>query len=96
MLDLLSITGYKYLGLCMNMLVGVTLEVLMEVESWKGYFAMFWWTASAVSYFVLKTMAGFVLEITYNKGPKRKVMIYAFGVSQFVSMWFRCQTKFSK
>lgn len=94
LLDLFAITGYKYLGLALNMLVGVTLEVAMGVGSRRGYFVAFLWTASAVSYFVLKTMNGFVPDVTSAKGPKREFMVLGFGVSQFATMWFLGQTKF--
>jgi len=93
-LDLLAITGYKYLGLAMNMLVGVILEVSLNAGSKRGYFVAFLWTASAISFFVLKTMAEFVPKITSSNGPKRELMIVGFGVSQFATMWFLGQTKF--
>lgn len=94
LLDLLAITGYKYLGLAVNMLVGVMLEVFMGAGSRRGYFVAFLWTASAVSYFVLKTMNGFVPDVTSTKGPRREFMVLGFGVSQLATMWFLGQTKF--
>jgi len=95
-LDLMAITGYKYLGLAMCMLVGVVMEVFLESGSGRGYYVAFVWTATAVSYFVLKTMAGFVPEVTSAKGPKREFMLLAFGASQFLTMWFLGQTKYLK
>jgi len=94
LMDLFAITGYKYLSLSMNMLVGVCLEVSLDAGSRRGYFVAFLWTASAVAYFVLKTMTEFVPSVTSSKGPKRELMIIAFGVSQFATMWFLGQTKF--
>mmetsp|Transcript_26495 Transcript_26495/g.31257 ORF Transcript_26495/g.31257 Transcript_26495/m.31257 type:complete len:276 (-) Transcript_26495:114-941(-) len=94
LLDLMAITGYKYLGLAMNMLVGVVLEISLESGSRRGYFVAFLWTASAISFFVLKTMAEFVPKVTSSNGPKRELMVVGFGVSQFATMWFLGQTKF--
>lgn len=90
-LDLFSYTGYKYLGLCMNMVVGMLLGHFGFGT--RGYYVSFVWTASAASYFMLKTMANNIPVQTATTGPKREVMVVAFAASQFASMWFVSQTK---
>ena len=91
-LDLFSYTGYKYLGLCINMLVGLALSQLNLGH--RGYYITFLWTASAASYFMLKAMANNIPIVTAATGPKREVMVVAFAASQFATMWFVSQTKF--
>ena len=91
-LDLFSYTGYKYVGLCVNMLVGLALGQLNYGH--RGYYVTFLWTASAASYFMLKTMANNIPLVVAATGPKREVMVVAFAASQFATMWFVSQTKF--
>uniref|UniRef100_A0A7S2GX20 Protein YIF1 n=1 Tax=Helicotheca tamesis TaxID=374047 RepID=A0A7S2GX20_9STRA len=96
-LDLFSYTGYKYLGLCVNMLVGLAIGYLSNSESGyghKGYYVAFLWTASAISYFFLKTMANNIPMVTAKTGPKREFMVLGFAASQFATCWFVSQTKF--
>jgi hypothetical protein len=90
-LDLFSYTGYKYLGLCINMLVGMMLSHFGFGT--RGYYVTFMWTASAASFFMLKTMANNIPLATAAAGPKREFMVVAFAASQFASMWFVSQTK---
>jgi hypothetical protein len=90
-LDLFSYTGYKYLGLCINMLVGMALGHFGF--GMRAYYVTFMWTASAASFFMLKTMANNIPLATAATGPKREVMVVAFAASQFASMWFVSQTK---
>lgn len=90
-LDLFSYTGYKYLGLCINMLAGLVLGLFGFGQ--RAYYIFFLWTASAASYFMLKTMANNIPVVMNYTGPKREVMVIAFAVSQFVTMWFVSQTK---
>lgn len=88
LLDLFAYTGYKYLGLCINMLVG-----LLGFGR-HGYYIGFVWTASSVSYFMLKALSDSIPTHTASSGPKREIMIVAFAASQFVTMWFVSQTKY--
>jgi len=87
-LDLFAYTGYKYLGLCVNMLFG-----LLGFGR-NGYYIGFIWTASSVSYFMLKIMSNCIPKHTASEGPKRDLMIMAFAGSQFLTMWFVSQTKY--
>lgn len=91
-LDLFAYTGYKYLGLTINILFGILFGYLDWGRS--GYYVTFLWTASAASFFMLKTMANNIPVETAATGPKREVMVLAFAVSQAASMWFVSQTKF--
>jgi protein transport protein YIF1 len=92
-LDLFSYTGYKYVGLSLNMFVGLVLGHFLGYGH-RAYYITFLWTASAVSYFMLKTMANNIPVVTSATGPKREVMVVAFAASQFATMWFVSQTKF--
>lgn len=93
-MDLFAVTGYKYLGLTINMLTGYSLSLALVSGGHKGYYGMFLWTASAASYFMLKTMANNTPTVTASSGPKREFVVLAFAASQFASMWFLGQTKF--
>mmetsp|Transcript_63295 Transcript_63295/g.76083 ORF Transcript_63295/g.76083 Transcript_63295/m.76083 type:complete len:352 (+) Transcript_63295:188-1243(+) len=89
-MDLIAYTGYKYMGLCCNMLIGLAF-------GWRGYYVALLWTASAMSYFVLKTLSNLVPvhnEAAAAKGPKREFMLLGFAGSQLITMYFVSQTKF--
>jgi protein transport protein YIF1 len=92
LLDLLSYTGYKYLGLCINMLMAI----MGSPFGWgtRVFYMAFVWTASAASFFMLKTMGNNIPHQTSSAGPKREVMVLVFAASQFATMWFVSQTKF--
>lgn len=88
LLDLLAYTGYKYLGLCVNMLVG------LFGFGRTGYYVGFVWTATCVSFVMLKVMSNCIPKHTATAGPKREMMVLAFAASQFATMWFVSQTKY--
>jgi hypothetical protein len=92
-LDLFCYTGYKYLSLCVNMMFGLLLGHFVGFGA-RAYYAAFLWTASAASFFILKTMSNNIPVATAAAGPPRGVMILAFAGSQFATMWFVSQTKF--
>ena len=91
-LDLFSYTGYKYLGLTCNMVSGLILGQMGYGV--MGFYVTFLWTASAASFFMLKTMANNIPTQTSTAGPKREIMVLAFAGSQAATMWFVSQTKF--
>lgn len=93
LLDLLSYTGYKYLGLSVNMLSGLTMGNFFGLGH-KSYYFTYLWTATAVSYFILKVMANCIPRRTSAVGPKRQFMVLGFAASQFATCWFVSQTKF--
>jgi len=92
-LDLLSYTGYKYLGLSVNMLSGLTMGNFFGLGH-RSYYFTYLWTATAVSYFILKVMANCIPRRTSAVGPKRQFMVLGFAGSQFATCWFVSQTKF--
>lgn len=96
LLDLFSYTGYKYFGLCINMIVAIVLgrQGLNLLVGSRGYYLSFLWTAAAMAYFMLKTMANNIPLHTAPHGPKREVMVLIFAASQLVTMWLVSQTKF--
>jgi len=93
LLDLLSYTGYKYLGLSINMLLG-----LMAKHFGLGarmYYIAFLWTASAACFFMLKTMSNAVPTTHVpTADSKRSVLVIAIAGLQVATMWFVSQTKF--
>jgi len=91
-LDLFSYTGYKYFGLCFNML-GAIAATHFGLGT-KTYYAFFLYTASAASYFMLKTMANNIPLVVAATGPKREMMVVGFAASQFATMYFVSKTKF--
>jgi hypothetical protein len=95
-LDLFSYTGYKYLGLSINMLVGLFLLSFWHSYGHRGYYICFLITTSSQSYFMLKTMSNNIPRVTASTGPKREFMVLGFAASQFATMWFVSQTKFLK
>lgn len=92
-LDLFSYTGYKYLGLSMNMFIGLTLGHFVGYGH-RAYYISFLWTASAIAYFILKVMANNIPRITSATGPKREFMVLGMAASQIATCWFVSQTKF--
>jgi len=86
-LDMFSYTGYKYLGLCFNMLVGLAFGK-------HAYYGFLLWTATSMAFFVLKVMANSIPKHTAATGPKREFMVLGFAGSQVATMWFLSQTKF--
>ena len=92
-LDLFAYTGYKYLGLTVNILFGI-LFGFFEGFGRTGFYVTFLWTASAAAFFMLRTMGKVIPKNTSAAGPKRNIMICAFAISQFVTMWLVSNTKF--
>ena len=92
-LDLMAYTGYKYLGLCINMLAGLTGSVL-GVGGATAYYVCFAWTSLASAYLMLKIMSHTVPMQVAATGPRREIMVLAFAAGQPVFMWFVTQTKF--
>mmetsp|Transcript_48311 Transcript_48311/g.72032 ORF Transcript_48311/g.72032 Transcript_48311/m.72032 type:complete len:316 (+) Transcript_48311:1918-2865(+) len=93
-LDLLAFTGYKYVGLCLNMLVGLLVGHVFGGGQ-RSYYVCFLWTASAASFFMMKTMDNAIPQqvVSGNGVPKRQVMVLLFAASQFATMWFVSQTR---
>mmetsp|Transcript_1723 Transcript_1723/g.3790 ORF Transcript_1723/g.3790 Transcript_1723/m.3790 type:complete len:316 (+) Transcript_1723:73-1020(+) len=84
--DVAAYTGYKYFGLCINMLVGLTL-------GYWPYNLSLLFTAGGIFYFTLKTFANNVKKETARDGPKREFVVLGFAAAQVVTMWFLGNTK---
>ncbi|KAL7575032.1 hypothetical protein ACA910_010843 [Epithemia clementina (nom. ined.)] len=102
-LDLLSYSGYKYLGLSINMFLGLMAKHFSLGA--RVFYITFLWTASAASYFMYRTMKSSVLESTTatnsyaptlgrNGTTNQEILVLVFAVAQFATMWFVSQTKF--
>jgi hypothetical protein len=91
-LDLCAYTGYKHLGLCINMVAGIALDRFGMGK--EAYYVSFVYTASAASFFMLKTMANNIPLVTSATGPKREMMVVGFAASQFATMYFVSKTQF--
>ena len=93
--DLCAITGYKYLSLCLNMMIGLFLEyVLLGTSGTRGFYIAYLWTASSMAWFIYKFMTFNIPLVTSSTGPKREIVILSFAASQFATMWFVSQTKY--
>jgi hypothetical protein len=86
-LDLLAITGYKYVPLNINMLCGLTLGR-------SAYFLALLYTGGAITFFALKTFAHAVKRgvgghARGGGGPiQLEFVVLAFSVLQFLSVWW--------
>jgi len=92
-LDLLSYTGYKYLGLSVNMFIGLVVGHFGHFGH-RSYYFTYLWTATAISYFILKVMANCIPRRTSDVGPKRQLMVLGFAGSQFATCWFVSQVRY--
>ena len=77
-LDIFAYTGYKYVGLCINIftrLFGGTVNFIISI-----------YTASMLAYFILKTMAAVIPPISNSNalGPPRHLLLLAFAALQFI------------
>mmetsp|Transcript_2974 Transcript_2974/g.4141 ORF Transcript_2974/g.4141 Transcript_2974/m.4141 type:complete len:297 (+) Transcript_2974:77-967(+) len=75
-LDIFSYTGYKYVGLCIN--------IATRVLGGSLNFVVSLYTASMLGYFFMKTMAAAVPDTGMNNGPPRLLCLIAFAALQFV------------
>lgn len=82
LLDLTANTGYKYVGLCINMVVG------MVLGRWVYRIAMLW-TGSMTSYFMLKTLANNYAFSSHGVSSQTRMpLLYGFALLQFISIWW--------
>ena len=84
--DLMSYTGYKYPGLCINMIVGI-------IFGYMPYNVALMYTATAVGFFELKTFANNVPRGGGQAGVKREFVVLGFAGMQMVTMWWMGKTK---
>ncbi|CAM9549133.1 unnamed protein product [Scytosiphon promiscuus] len=76
-LDLVAYTGYKYVGLCINMTLGI-------FSGKTAYYLALLWTGSMTSFFMFKTMA----HTVPTGSASREIMILGFAALQILSMWW--------
>eukprot|EP00904_Undaria_pinnatifida_P006697 jgi/Undpi1/3157/HiC_scaffold_15.g06531.m1 len=76
-LDLVAYTGYKYVGLCTNMIIGIS-------AGKTAYYVALLWTGSMMAFFMFKTMA----HTVPTGSASREVMILGFSALQLLSMWW--------
>lgn len=88
--DLAAYAGYKFLGMCVNMIVGLGFGK-------RGYYLALLWTASSAGYFTLKTLSHAVPKRSgiapASGGVKREFVVLGAAVGQAVVMWGLGQTK---
>ncbi|KAJ1444487.1 YIF1-domain-containing protein [Pelagophyceae sp. CCMP2097] len=80
-IDLACYTGYKYVALCANTLLGFAFGK-------RAYYGSLAYTAMAASYFMLKTMAQNVPAKTAAASPPREAVVVGMGLLQGLSIWF--------
>lgn len=84
-MDLLAVTGYKYVALNINMVLGLTLGSSL-------YFGALLYTGAAMAYFSLKTFAQAVRLAgprDLSSAPVRvELVVLGFALLQFFSVWW--------
>lgn len=90
-LDLFAMSGYKYLGLCVNTLLGLVIVRFGYI--FRIYHVIFLWTACATSYFLLKTMANLIPMDAIYMDPKRHIIISLSALVHFLTILYLCETK---
>lgn len=83
-LDMFSYTGYKYVGLCVSALVGVTIARLV---GWWLYALVALYTSVACGYVILKSFAACVpkdSEVAATNGPPRHLVILGVAAIELV------------
>ena len=85
LMDLLAVTGYKYVALNINMILGLFLGASI-------YFLALVYTGAALAYFSLKTFAQAVRLAgprDLSSAPVRvELMVLGFSLLQFFSVWW--------
>lgn len=82
-LDLVANTGYKYIGLCVNMVVGMFLGS-------SAYYCALLWTGTTTTYFMLKVLANNHVKVAQDSPSfaARTPALWSFAFLQFVSIWW--------
>jgi hypothetical protein len=75
-LDIFAYTGYKYVGLCVN-----SLSLVVNLRAL--YYVCALYTAGALGFFVLKSMAA-VVPANTSTGPPRHIMLIGFAAVEFL------------
>jgi protein transport protein YIF1 len=86
-LDVFAYTGYKYIGLCVNLITLLCVNLISLATSIKVIYYIYYiaslYTSAALGFFVLKSMAA-VVPASTSTGPPRHIMLISFAALQFV------------
>mmetsp|Transcript_5961 Transcript_5961/g.8972 ORF Transcript_5961/g.8972 Transcript_5961/m.8972 type:complete len:340 (+) Transcript_5961:48-1067(+) len=82
LLDIISLTGYKFVSLCINMSIGI-------IFGKKFYFFALCYTAAMNSFFVFKTIG----SNTKSDGSSKGVIFAGFAILQALSIWWLGDSK---
>ena len=84
-LDLVAFTGYKYVGLVINMTVRIILGYWL-------YYVSLVYTGVAIAYFMLNCMKGSIPEPPHEGRKRRNYMLIGIAALQFVLIWWNAYT----
>jgi len=80
--DILSFTGYKYVGLCVNMLVAM-------MFGWWVYYPVLLYTGLSMGYFIVQT---FKASSVLGREGKTTILLAASAFLQLLVMWWLAYT----
>ena len=88
-LDLVSCAGYKYVSLCINVVVGSLAAALMDGNNITSVQRLsFLYTCATASYFMVKVWLGAMPEYVLPRGPKDDMTLLVVAASQPLFMWY--------
>lgn len=80
--DVLAFVGYKYVGLCINMLVAM-------LFGWWVYYPTLLYTGLSMGYFIVRT---FKAAAVRDRNPKTTILLAIVAVMQLLVMWWLAYT----
>lgn len=80
--DVLAFVGYKYVGLCINMLVAM-------MFGWWVYYPTLLYTGLGMGYFMVRT---FKAAAVRDRNPKTTILLAIVAVMQLLVMWWLAYT----
>lgn len=88
MLDLISYSGYKFVLVSLNMIVGITL-------GWTAYTVALLYSCAAMSFYILRTMQWVIPEpsIDVSGGKRRMYLLGLFCALQCITIWWMGYTR---
>lgn len=84
--DIVSFTGYKYVGLCINMLAAMTLA---RFFGWWFYYVCMLYTGLCMGVFIVKTLKAASIR---DRSPKTTILLAAVALLQVICMWWLAYT----
>ena len=82
--ELMALTGYKYVGLCINMVVALTL-------GWRVYYPCLVYTGLCMAFFMVKTFKANKLK-PGDKSLKSTYFLALIGFFEILLMWYEAYT----